>query len=96
MAEKMSHSLEAEPRQVSSGKCEHVERDPKLPKANKINQRNTEMYEEALLRYPTDDAIDKEEEKRLKRKLDSRILISIGICYLFYASSPFTLNKMAC
>jgi hypothetical protein len=44
------------------------------------------MYHQALQLYPNDEAIDNEEEKKLLRKLDSRILPALGICYFFYVS----------
>lgn len=55
-----------------------------------INQGNSALYMEALARYPVDEAIDQEEEKRLKRKLDIRILPLLGICYFFYVCLLFT------
>lgn len=47
---------------------------------------NEELYREALERYPTDDTIDRVAEKKLKRKLDWRIIPLLGICYFFYVS----------
>lgn len=52
-----------------------------------INQENSEIYLEALQRYPDHDNIDPEAEKRLVRKLDMRILPLLGICYFFYVSN---------
>ena len=49
-----------------------------------VKQGNAALYVEAIQRYPVDEAIDQEEEKRLKRKLDIRILPLLGICYFFY------------
>lgn len=68
------------------GQCEHVERDAKHGIATIINQHNADMYHEALQRYPNDEAIDKEQERRLKRKLDRRIIPLLGVCYFFYVS----------
>lgn len=52
--------------------------------AEMINQDHMELYLEAIQRYPNDEAIDMEEEKRLKRKLDIRLIPLLGICYFFY------------
>lgn len=52
--------------------------------AEMINQDHMELYLEAIQRYPNDEAIDLEEEKRLKRKLDFRLIPLLGICYFFY------------
>lgn len=52
--------------------------------AEMINQDHMELYMEAIQRYPNDEAIDMEEEKRLKRKLDIRLIPLLGICYFFY------------
>ena len=65
---------------------ENVETDMKIPSADKIKQRNVGLYLEALERYPNDESIDQEEEKRLKRKIDRRILPVLGLCYFFYVS----------
>jgi hypothetical protein len=56
--------------------------DFKLEK--KIDQGHSELYLQAVERYPTDDTIDQAEERRLVRKLDKRILPLLGICYFFY------------
>lgn len=45
-----------------------------------------QLYAEALERYGADGEIDPEAEKRLKRKLDVRILPILGVCYFFYVS----------
>lgn len=61
----------------------HVESAP--PKDAMIDQgAHAALYLEAIQRYPVDDAIDRDAEKRLKRKLDMRILPLLGICYFFY------------
>lgn len=49
-----------------------------------VNQAHPEIYMEALVRYPNDEAIDQADEKRLVRKLDMRILPLLGVCYFFY------------
>jgi hypothetical protein len=55
-----------------------------------INQPHVEIYAEALAKYPNDESIDQAEEKKLRRKLDRRIIPLLGICYFFYVSlSPF-------
>ncbi|KAI0884177.1 major facilitator superfamily domain-containing protein [Annulohypoxylon maeteangense] len=80
---------------VDGGGFEHVENDSKPKVTAKINQRHEEMYHEALRQYPDDDAIDKESEKRLKRKLDRRILPLLGVCYFFYYVDKTTLSYAA-
>ncbi|PIG80465.1 hypothetical protein AARAC_001648 [Aspergillus arachidicola] len=63
---------------------ESTQNDPKSLTTTAINQEHSELYLEAIQRYPVDAAIDKDEEKRLIRKLDMRILPLLGICYFFY------------
>lgn len=53
---------------------------------NTIRQPHSEIYAEALLRFPTDEHIDKGEEAKLRRKLDRKLLPLLGICYFFYVS----------
>ncbi len=65
-----------------------VERNSlQVPPPDKIHQHNAHMYYEALERYPNDEAIDQAAERRLRRKLDMRIIPLLGICYFFYVSS---------
>lgn len=45
-----------------------------------------EIYDEALLRYPTDEHIDRVAEAKLRRKLDFKILPLLSVCYFFYVS----------
>jgi hypothetical protein len=69
----------------SGNDVQHIEENLKVSVANKINQgEDNELYLEAIQRYPNDESIDKEAEKRLKRKLDIRLLPLLGICYFFY------------
>lgn len=49
-----------------------------------VHAPDSEIYVEALERYPNDEAIDATEEKRLVRRLDLHILPLLGICYFFY------------
>lgn len=51
-----------------------------------VRQQYGDLYAEALERYGQDDSIDPEEEKKLKRKLDMRIIPLLGVCYFFYVS----------
>lgn len=51
-----------------------------------VRQQHGDLYAEALERYGQDDSIDPEEEKKLKRKLDMRIIPLLGVCYFFYVS----------
>ncbi|KAL1851990.1 hypothetical protein VTK73DRAFT_9323 [Phialemonium thermophilum] len=60
-----------------------------------IRQPHSEVYAEALARYPNDEAIDREDERRLRRKLDLRILPLLGICYFFYYVDKTTLSYAA-
>ena len=86
MSEK-NYEAQEQPTQAPGGRCEHVEQDGKPGLATIINQHNADMYHEALRRYPNDEAIDKEQERKLKRKLDMRILPLLGMCYFFYVSN---------
>ena len=56
--------------------------------AGKIHQDQAQFFLEAIQTYTDDDAIDRDAEKRLKRKLDWHILPFLGICYFFYVSDP--------
>lgn len=68
------------------------EGDIKAAVADKIHQEHPEFYLEALATYPDDEHIDSEAERRLKRKLDWRILPLLGVCYFFYVlSTPLSL-----
>ncbi|KAH8844704.1 hypothetical protein MCOR02_010857 [Pyricularia oryzae] len=60
-----------------------------------VNQAHPEIYMEALVRYPNDEAIDQADEKRLVRKLDMRILPLLGVCYFFYYVDKTTLSYAA-
>lgn len=46
-----------------------------------VRQEHGELYAEALERYGQDNSIDPEDEKKLKRKLDKRIIPLLGISY---------------
>ncbi|KAE8347527.1 hypothetical protein BDV24DRAFT_147000 [Aspergillus arachidicola] len=74
---------------------ESTQNDPKSLTTTAINQEHSELYLEAIQRYPVDAAIDKDEEKRLIRKLDMRILPLLGICYFFYYVDKTTLSYAA-
>ncbi|KAI0896276.1 MFS general substrate transporter [Annulohypoxylon nitens] len=90
-----SYDIKAVSTHVDSGVVEYVEKESSLRITAKINQRHAEMYQEALQRYPDDAAIDEESEKKLKRKLDKRILPLLGICYFFYYVDKTTLSYAA-
>lgn len=77
------------PGMILSGnnEVEHVEQDIKALPVYTIDQLNAEIYLEALHRYPNDECIDREAEKRVRRKIDRRILPLLGICYFFYVST---------
>ncbi|CAG8901767.1 unnamed protein product [Penicillium egyptiacum] len=75
---------------------QHIEEDLKASVAGKINQgEDSELYFEAIQRYPNDEAIDKDAEKRLKRKLDIHLIPLLGICYFFYYVDKTTLSYAA-
>lgn len=59
-----------------------------LPTAQaKIAQQNAALYLEALERYGADGSgLDPVAEKKLKRKLDLRIIPALAVCYFFYVS----------
>ncbi|OCF42569.1 hypothetical protein I317_03553 [Kwoniella heveanensis CBS 569] len=65
--------------------------DPDLQKGDGV----ANIYQEALERYSDDSMIDPREEKRLKRKLDRRIIPLLGICYFFYYVDKTTLSYAA-
>ncbi|KAI1447121.1 MFS general substrate transporter [Annulohypoxylon stygium] len=90
-----SYDIKAVSAHADSGVVEYVEKELSLRITAKINQRHAEMYQEALQRYPDDAAIDEESEKKLKRKLDRRILPLLGICYFFYYVDKTTLSYAA-
>lgn len=73
--------------QVQHHEFEHDERDQEIPSEFEINQPQASIYREALERYPNDVAIDKEQERRPKRKFDKQTLLLLGVCYFFYVSS---------
>ncbi len=58
---------------------------------SQVNQNEPELYLEALARYPNDESIDRDAERRLVRKIDMRILPLLGICYFFYYVDKTTL-----
>ncbi|CAI7645701.1 unnamed protein product [Penicillium viridicatum] len=75
---------------------QHIEENLKASVADKINQgEDSELYLEAIQRYPNDEAIDKEAEKRLKWKLDMHLIPLLGICYFFYYVDKTTLSYAA-
>ncbi|WWC72397.1 uncharacterized protein I206_106359 [Kwoniella pini CBS 10737] len=61
----------------------------------KLDQGHADIYYEALERYPNDSMINIDDEKKLKRKLDRRILPLLGICYFFYYVDKTTLSYAA-
>lgn len=58
---------------------------------SQVNQNDPEIYLEALARYPNDESIDRDTERRLVRKIDMRILPLLGVCYFFYYVDKTTL-----
>ena len=49
-----------------------------VPLAERIKQQHSDLYLEALQKYGTDGSIDPIAEKKLKRKLDMRIIPALG------------------
>ncbi|KAH8800247.1 major facilitator superfamily domain-containing protein [Xylogone sp. PMI_703] len=72
-----------------------VEPQKKAVLIQSIRQPHSEIYAEALLRYPTDEHIDRVAEAKLRRKLDYRILPLLGVCYFFYYVDKTTLSYAA-
>ncbi|KAF5364832.1 hypothetical protein D9757_011269 [Collybiopsis confluens] len=54
-----------------------------------------DFYKEALQKYPTEESIDKGEERRLRRKIDRLIIPYLSICYAFYYIDKTTLSYAA-
>lgn len=76
-------------------RIDHVSQDNgevKTQLADKINQDHADFFLEAIQIYPTEESIDREAEKRLKRKLDWRIIPLLGVCYFFYVSAGALLD----
>lgn len=73
-----------------TAKDEEVEyidiKKPEKPISGGLDNEQADLYAEALRRYPNDESIDQADEKRLKRKLDTRIIPLLGVCYFFYVS----------
>ncbi|GAM40261.1 hypothetical protein TCE0_038f12476 [Talaromyces pinophilus] len=80
---------------VTHEEQENAESESKPVFHTMINQYDAEMYHQALQLYPNEQAINKEEEKRLLRKLDARILPVLGMCYFFYYVDKTTLSYAA-
>ena len=59
---------------------------PEEPISEELDNDQANLYTEALRRYPNDESIDQADEKRLRRKLDRRIIPLLGVCYFFYVS----------
>ncbi|KAK6002448.1 hypothetical protein QM012_002086 [Aureobasidium pullulans] len=68
---------------------------PQEPISGELGNDQADLYAEALHRYPNDESIDQADEKRLKRKLDTRILPLLGVCYFFYYVDKTTLSYAA-
>jgi hypothetical protein len=82
-------SADIEQKSVYSGKLDVQELDhdhKSITPKEEIAQPHSELYAEALARYGIDGEIDPIAEKKLKRKLDMRIIPALGICYFFYVS----------
>jgi hypothetical protein len=56
-----------------------------------LDDSNTDIFAEALARYPNDECIDTRDENKVRRKLDFRVLPVLGICYFFYYVDKTTL-----
>ncbi|RSM14069.1 hypothetical protein CEP52_001531 [Fusarium oligoseptatum] len=66
-----------------------------VAKPGYLGEQQHEIYVQALARYPHDDHIDPEQEKRVLRKIDMRIIPLLGICYFFYYVDKTTLSYAA-
>ncbi|KAH0143469.1 hypothetical protein KCU67_g13542, partial [Aureobasidium melanogenum] len=53
---------------------EYIDFKPQEPISRELDNDQADLYAEALRRYPNDESIDQADEKRLKRKLDTRNL----------------------
>ncbi|TYJ55614.1 hypothetical protein B9479_003646 [Cryptococcus floricola] len=60
-----------------------------------VRQEHGEIYAQALERYGEEGSIDPETEKKLRNKLDRRIIPLLGICYFFYYVDKTTLSYAA-
>ncbi|KAG9659251.1 MFS general substrate transporter, partial [Aureobasidium melanogenum] len=74
---------------------EYIDFKPQEPISGELDNDQADLYAEALRRYPNDESIDQADEKRLKRKLDTRILPLLGVCYFFYYVDKTTLSYAA-
>ncbi|KAH0347058.1 MFS general substrate transporter, partial [Aureobasidium melanogenum] len=74
---------------------EYIDFKPQEPISRELDNDQADLYAEALRRYPNDESIDQADEKRLKRKLDTRILPLLGVCYFFYYVDKTTLSYAA-
>ncbi|KAG9719704.1 MFS general substrate transporter, partial [Aureobasidium melanogenum] len=75
---------------------EYIDFKPQEPPISReLDNDQADLYAEALRRYPNDESIDQVDEKRLKRKLDTRILPLLGVCYFFYYVDKTTLSYAA-
>lgn len=72
---------------------EPIEDDPVKPHGSNgdTDAQGSDLYAEALARYPNDESIDQAEERKLVRKIDIRILPLLGMCYFFYYVDKTTL-----
>ncbi|KAF4955703.1 hypothetical protein FSARC_11789, partial [Fusarium sarcochroum] len=90
----------AELEQAAASQHEIERRGDNITRIDSIQSANVDkpqdgIYAEALVQYPTDDSIDPILEKRVRRKLDRRILPVLGICYFFYYVDKTTLSYAA-
>ena len=92
MAEKNAPPTSHELQEISLQDGGHIDTDVEVaqhkktdavPLEDRIKQQHADLYLEALQKYGQDGTIDPVAEKRLKRKLDMRILPLLGICYFF-------------
>ena len=56
-----------------------------------VDDQSNDIYADALARYPNDESIDDNEERKVRRKLDAFILPVLGVCYFFYYVDKTTL-----
>ena len=81
------------PIQIEGHDEEAFDKNPQ-PAVVGFTGKHAELYAEALERYGQDGSIDPAAEKRLKRKIDFRILPLLGVCYFFYCTSKLSARWM--
>lgn len=95
MDEIETKNVEAAQLELSLSQEEQGKKLTTAPVAEHIKQLHADLYYEALEKYGADGSIDPVAEKKLKRKLDLRILPLLGVNYFFYYVDKTTLSYAA-